>query len=77
MPIIKLSQLPVGSSGMISEVHIDGILRRRLLDLGFVPNAKVQVVRKSAIGEPTAYLIRGTLIGLRKEDAEKISVKPL
>lgn len=71
---IKLATLPVGSSGMIADLHIDGVMRRRLLDLGLIPNSKVTTVRKSPIGEPIAFLVRGTMLALRREDAEQISV---
>lgn len=71
---IKLAGLPVGSSGVVADLHIDGVMRRRLLDLGLIPNSKVTTVRKSPIGEPIAFLVRGTMLALRREDAEQISV---
>lgn len=45
-----------------------------MLDLGFVPGTKIQTVRKSPSGNPIAYLIRGTVIALRKEEADLIMV---
>ena len=74
---VPLSRIQVGAFGLISEILSDGIIRRRLLDLGFVPGTKIEVLRKSPIGDPTAYFIRGTIIALREVDAEKILVSPV
>ncbi|KUO50462.1 MAG: iron transporter FeoA [Desulfitibacter sp. BRH_c19] len=74
---VPLSQIPVGATGMVSKINSEGIIRRRLLDLGFVSGTKIEVLRKSPIGDPTAYFIRGAIIALREVDAEKILVSPL
>lgn len=42
-------------------------MRGRLLDLGFVPGAIVEVIRKSPLGDPVAYRVSSTSIALRKE----------
>lgn len=48
---------------------------RRFFDLGIIKNTKIETLMKSPSGDPTAYLIRGAVMALRKEDAEKIFVK--
>jgi len=72
-----LSSLAVGSKGKVASIGIDGLLRRRLLDLGVVPDSVIEVVRVSPAGDPTAYLIKGSLIGLRKSEANNILVNPI
>ena len=49
-------------------------MRGRLLDLGFVPGTVVEPIRRSPLGDPTAYRIRGTVIALRSEEGNKILV---
>ena len=49
--------------------------RRRLMDLGIVPGTKIEVAFKSPSGDPTAYLVRDTLIALREEQARMIAIK--
>lgn len=71
---IPLSKLPIGSSGKIAELQLDGLLRRRVLDLGMVPGAPVECIRKSPSGDPTAYQVRGAMIALRSENAKQITV---
>jgi len=48
--------------------------RRRLLDLGFVPGTRVEVEMVSPGGAPTAYRVRGTVVALRREQANLIRV---
>lgn len=72
-----LSELVPGSRARIVSLLAEGLVRRRLLDLGMVPQTIVEVVRRSPIGDPTAYRVRGTTIGLRKEDAKQILVETL
>ena len=50
-------------------------IRRRLLDLGFSNGTKVFCVLSQRRNEGAAYLVRGTVIALRKEDAAGILVR--
>ncbi|MEH6947280.1 FeoA family protein, partial [Bacillus sp. JJ634] len=43
-----------------------------LLDLGFVPGAVVEVLRKSPLGDPIAFRVSQTSIALRKEESLRI-----
>jgi DtxR family Mn-dependent transcriptional regulator len=54
-----------------------GAERRRLLDLGFVAGSVVEASLVSPAGDPTAYLVRGTLVALRREQARFIRVDPV
>ena len=54
-----------------------GESRRRLLDLGFVKGSKIKIDLLNPLGEPHAYLIKGTSIALRKDQASKILIKKL
>ncbi|QZY56141.1 FeoA family protein [Crassaminicella profunda] len=74
---IPLSHLSIGTSGRVSDLLTTGLSRRRMLDLGLVPGTIVTVIRKSPLGDPTAYNIRGAIIALRKEEASLILVKPV
>lgn len=71
----KLSELRKGEKAMIVNVNLNGLTRRRLYDLGFIPGTIVTVVFESPFGDPVAYLVRDTLIALRKDESEKIEVE--
>jgi ferrous iron transport protein A len=71
---LSLADIPVGSSARITSIVTIGPNRRRLLDLGLVPGSRVDSIRRSPAGNPTAYWIKGTVIALRNEDASQILV---
>lgn len=71
-----LSDLAVGSYCQVAAVELEGLIRRRILDLGMVPGTPVQCVRKSPAGDPIAFYVRGSMIALRNEDARLIKVNP-
>lgn len=47
---------------------------RRLLDMGLTEGGAVTCLYRSPSGDPTAYLVRGAVIALRREDAAGITV---
>ena len=65
----SLSALRVGQSAYVAEIQADEAMRRRLLDLGLIRGTRVTCTAKSPAGDPAAYLIRGAVIALRREDA--------
>lgn len=73
--LILLYNLPIGSFGTVKTLTAKGNARRRMLDLGLIANTKVQALRKSPSGDPTAYQIRGAVIALRSEEASDIIVE--
>lgn len=74
MKKIRLDNLPLGTIGKVETLNCEGTIRRRLLDLGIVKGTNILPVLKSPSGDPTAFAIRGSLIALRKEDANLILV---
>ncbi|MGI6647655.1 MAG: FeoA family protein [Bacillota bacterium] len=74
---IPLSDIPVGATGVIAGLNLNGLLRRRVLDLGMVPGTFIECLRQSPSGDPTAYRVRGTTIALRRESTDQIAVYQL
>jgi ferrous iron transport protein A len=72
-----LAEVKVGQRAKVVELLVEGLTRRRLLDLGLLPGTEVTAVMRSPLGTPMAYDIRGSILALRPEDASKITVKPL
>ncbi|MBT2728080.1 FeoA domain-containing protein [Bacillus sp. ISL-75] len=70
--IIKLVNGEKGNLIKITSLNLDGVMRRRLLDLGFVAGALVEVMRKSPLGDPIAFRVSQTTIALRREESSKI-----
>lgn len=74
-----LATLQLGASAEVVGIsrRCRGSERRRFLDLGIVPGTVVSAELRSPGGEPTAYNIRGALIALRTDQAERINVNYL
>jgi ferrous iron transport protein A len=76
MPSAKLHRLSEAEEGerfRIEKLDIeDGTMKRRLLDLGFVPGCEITVLQKSPLGDPTAYRVCNTTIALRREESDNI-----
>ncbi|AUJ25509.1 FeoA family protein [Virgibacillus dokdonensis] len=69
-------QFQIGDRIEITSVELrDDVMRRRLLDLGFVPGATIEIVQKSPLGDPIAFKVFNTTIALRKEESSFIYAK--
>lgn len=75
MKTIRLCDIKCGETAKIFSLTGLGKSERRLSDLGFVSGGKVTCMLRSPLGDPTAYLVRGSLIALRREHSEKILVE--
>ena len=74
--LLTLNKLPLGKSGVIQTVGGEGLLRRRLLDMGLTPKTKVMVRKKAPLGDPLEIFLRGYELTLRADEAAKITVLP-
>ncbi len=63
-----------GSSATVRRLLNEGDMRRRLQDIGLIEGTSVMCLQRSPAGDPVAYLIRGAVIALRKEDSSKILI---
>ncbi|MGJ7906475.1 FeoA family protein [Actinopolyspora sp. H202] len=69
-----LDRLKRGQTATVTAVDIHGPQRRRLMDLGVLPGSRIHIDRVSPLGDPTAYLVRGSVIALRREQARGIHI---
>ena len=72
---IPLCDMKTGTYGRVARLDTEGYLRRRFMDIGLVEGTLVECLRKSPAGDPKAYLIRGAVIAIRKEDAATVFVE--
>ena len=73
--LLLLSQCKPGDEVIIKSLSLEGTMRRRLLDLGFVRGSEVKVIQRSPLGDPMAFRVSDTTIALRKEESSKIFVE--
>ena len=75
MMIENLSQLPLNKNGKIEKIECDEGIKRRLLDMGLVKGTNIEPILVSPSGDPRAFLVRGSIISIRKEDSKNIKIK--
>jgi Fe2+ transport system protein FeoA len=75
MVIKSLSELEPSEGGRIVRVGGKGEIRRRLLDMGVVTGANVEIQRVAPLGDPVQIKVKGYDLALRKTEAEKIQLE--
>ena len=74
---MTLRDLKIGKSGRVISVGGEKSLRRRLLEMGITPQTIVTVKKTAPMGDPIELVLRGYILTLRLEDAEKIIVEEI
>ena len=70
--ICSLDRLGVGYSAEVIKLENAGSIRRRLLDMGITEGSTISCVLRAPLSEPCAYLVKGAVIAIRKNDSKKI-----
>ncbi len=72
---MTLDSIKPGQGGVISSIGGQGLLRRRLLDMGLTPNTRVRVRKVAPMGDPIELSLRSYVLTIRKDEAAKIELK--
>jgi ferrous iron transport protein A len=72
-----LSELGIGKMAIVEGLDLPEEVGHHLMHMGFVPDARVIVVRRAPAGDPTVYYLDGFEIALRHETARSIRVRPV
>lgn len=77
-PVIVLAQLPPGGRATVvgTVPQANSAVASRLAQLGFRSMAKVDVIRRAPLGDPTIYRVQDTELCLRRREAQLIAVVP-
>jgi len=71
-----LSELKVGQTASIVTINaIEPVMRKKLLNLGFLPKAKIQLLRVAPLGDPIAIRCANSSVALRKSIVNQIVVE--
>ena len=70
-----LKKIKPGQRAKIRCHHAKGAVRQRLLDLGFVPETEIEVIRKAPLGDPIECCVANYTVALRKSEADLIEVE--
>lgn len=70
-----INELKIGEMGIVDRIMGEKTIKRRLLDLGLIEGTHIKPVLISPSGDPRAFEFRGSLIAIRKEDAQNIKIR--
>ncbi len=73
--VVQLSSLRPGQKGTIVQICGNPDFRLRMMEMGFVRGAEIEVVKFAPLSDPIEFLIKGYHITLRREQAADILMK--
>lgn len=70
-----LSDLLPGEKGVVKKVLGTSMTKRRIVDMGVVPGALVEVQKFAPLGDPMEIKIKGFNLSLRKNEGDMIELE--
>ena len=71
---MRLSEMREGQSGTIVHVGGNGILRRRILEMGILKGTEVYIEKYAPLRDPLELIVKGYHVSLRVKEAAEIEV---
>lgn len=72
-----LADLAPSQTGVIVNVHgADPATSRRLVDLGFAPGSRVEMLRRAPLADPIIFRVAGYDLAIRRIQARCVEVTP-
>ena len=72
--LITLNDLSPGDVGFVHEITTEDTTRQRLMDLGIIHGARIEMVRSAPLGDPVEVKVLGTSLAIRRAVARTIVV---
>ena len=70
-----LDQLKVKESGVVEALHGEGAVQQRMMEMGVIDGAEVEVLRFAPLGDPMEIFVRGFHLTLRKAEAALVELE--
>ena len=71
---MRLSEMKEGQSATIVHVGGNGILRRRILEMGILKDTQVYIEKYAPLRDPLELIVKGYHVSLRVKEAAMIEV---
>jgi len=71
-PSSRLSDLPEGREGVLERLDLPDEEAQRLMELGFIPGARIVAAKSSPLGGPRVFRVDGSDIALREETSRRL-----
>ena len=68
------ANIKFGEKVIINDIDASNPSHQRILEIGFTPGQEIQLVNISAFDDPMAFSVRGSLIAMRRKEADCIIV---
>ena len=73
---MQVSELKPGQQAKVIKLgKADKLYRQKLVSMGIIPGAILTVVRFAPLGDPMEIEVRGTILCLRKAEANMIEIE--
>ena len=69
-----VNDLLPGDSGVIKGINVDGKIKQRLMDMGIIEGARVEMIRCAPLGDPVQIKVLDTLLALRRNEASALII---
>ena len=73
-PMKTAANLNCGEKAIIESIDNNHPSFRRIIEIGFTPGQEIEMVNKSFFNDPIAFSLRGTMIAIRRNEAESIKI---
>ena len=70
-----LRDVKVGETVKVVQLHGEGAVKRRIMDMGITKGVQIFVRKLAPLGDPIEVNVRDYELSLRKADAEMIEVE--
>ena len=71
-----LRDVQIGDTVRVVQLHGEGAVKRRIMDMGITKGVSVYVRKVAPLGDPVEVTVRGYELSIRKADADMIEVEP-
>ena len=71
---MRLPELEIGATASVVAVHGQGVVTKRLMEMGVVPGVALRVVKSAPCGDPIEIRLRGYSLAVRRNEAEAVEV---
>ena len=68
------ANLKFGEKVIINDIDTTNPSHQRIIEIGFTPGQEIELVSLTTFNDPIAFSVRGTLIAMRKKEADCIIV---
>ena len=70
-----LRDVKVGETVTVVKLHGEGVVKRRIMDMGITKRTSIYVRKVAPLGDPIEVNVRNYELSIRKADAEMIEVE--